>query len=249
MSNDTLNGVWDATAFFQMLTENNKLATSENFVFTRCSGLEGFEQALHQMQSASAIVAVSDIANGYMEMNNTPKTRRVKTVFLAMRHAVDDMEARSECMDIMRELFRQFMSVLTREAVKLENNYIFLDPRISFNEIEQYFFSGCACAYFQIAVDVFTDLQYNADEWAEDFVPETERNVPIPYKDIWLVSVDSTQKMAAIKLVRDLTGLGLKEAKEIVDDVPSLLFSDVTSYYYNEIRPQFNAINAVIEFR
>ena len=28
-----------------------------------------------------------------------------------MRHALDDMQARQECMDTMRELFRQFMSV------------------------------------------------------------------------------------------------------------------------------------------
>ena len=49
---------------------------------------------------------------GYTELNTTPHTRRVKAVFLAMRHALDDMEARQECMDIMRELFRQFMPVL-----------------------------------------------------------------------------------------------------------------------------------------
>jgi hypothetical protein len=166
MSNSyALNGVWNATKFFEDLTSKNLLAQSENFVFCRVSGLEGFEEALHQMQYASAIVAVSDIANGYIELNNTPKTRRVKTIFLAMRHAVDDMAVRGECMETMRELFRQYMSVLTREAVKLSENCIFLDPRISFNEIEQYFFSGCACAYFQIAVDVYTDLRYNPDEW------------------------------------------------------------------------------------
>jgi hypothetical protein len=68
-------------------------------------------------------------------------------------------------METMRELFRQFMSVLILERVKLEQNRIYLDPRISFNEIDRYFFSGCACAYFQIAIDVFTDLRYNENEW------------------------------------------------------------------------------------
>ena len=51
------------------------------------------------------------------------------------------------------------------EKTKLENHCIYLDPRISFNEIDRYFFSGCACAYFQIAVDVYTDLRLNPDEW------------------------------------------------------------------------------------
>lgn len=156
---------WNATQFFEQLTASNRLATSENFIFCRVSGLEGFEEALEQMQSASAFVCVSDIADGYTELNNTPRTRRVKTVFLAMRHAVNDMEARNECMETMRELFRQFMSVLTLERVKLEQDCIYIDPRISFNEIDRYFFSGCSCAYFQIAIDKYTDLRYNANEW------------------------------------------------------------------------------------
>mgnify|MGYP004680413951 CR=1 FL=1 len=95
----------------------------------------------------------------------TPHTRRVKTVFFAMRHALDDMQARQECMDIMRELFRQFMSVLIQEKTRVEEEHIYLDPRISFQEIDKYFLSGCACAFFQIATDVFTDLSYNEEEW------------------------------------------------------------------------------------
>lgn len=161
----TLLSDWCATDFFQNLCVSNKLARSEHFVFTQCSGLEGFEEALQTMQTSVAICAVSDINDGYTELNNTPRTRRVKTVFLAMRHAAEDMDARNSCMEIMRELFRQFMSMLTLERVKLEQNCIYLDPRISFNEIDRYFFSGCSCAYFQIAVDVYTDLRYNPDEW------------------------------------------------------------------------------------
>ena len=156
---------WDAVSFFERLTATNKLAIGNNFVFCRVSGLEGFEEALHNLQTASAIVAVSDTSEGYMDMNNTPRTRRIKTVFLAMRHALDDMEARQGCFDTLRELFRQFMSVLLQEKTRLEQNRIYLDPQITFTEIERYFSSGAACAYFHIAIDTFTDLRYNADEW------------------------------------------------------------------------------------
>ena len=107
-----LNGRWDAASFFENLTATNKLAQQEQFVFCRVSGLDGFEEAVNQAQTQTAFVCVSDIADGYTELNNTPRTRRVKTVFLAMRHAAEDMEARSECMETMRELFRQFMSRL-----------------------------------------------------------------------------------------------------------------------------------------
>lgn len=156
---------WNATRFFENLVSINKLANAENFSFCKVSGLEGFEETLHLMQNSTAFCCVSDIADGYTELNNTPRTRRVKTVFLAMRHAIDDMDARNECMETMRELFRQFMSVLNLERVKLEQNCIYLDSRISFNEIDRYFFSGCACSYFQIAIDVYTDLRFNENEW------------------------------------------------------------------------------------
>ena len=168
MNQQFLNGQWDAANFFQQLTENNKLAEEEGFAFCRVSGLEGFEEAVNQMQSQSAFVCVSDINDGYTELNNSPRTRRIKTVFLAMRHAAEDMQARTECMEIMRELFRQFMSKLILEKVKLEQNCIYLDPRISFNEIDRYFFNGAAGAYFQIAIDCFTDLRFNPDEWTAE---------------------------------------------------------------------------------
>ena len=107
---------WDATSFFERLASMNKLAKAENFTFCRVSGLEGFEECLHNLQSTANFIAVSDIVQGYTELNTTPHTRRVKTVFFAMRHALDDMQARQECMDTMRELFRQFMSVLIQES-------------------------------------------------------------------------------------------------------------------------------------
>ena len=163
MDNNNFN--WDATTFFRDLTERNKFAKESGFAFARVSGLDGFEEALAQMQNSTAFVCVSDTSQGYMEINNSPHTRRVKTVFLAMRHPVDDMEARQVCMDSLRELFRQFMSVLILERTRLEQQRLYLDPRIAFNEIEQYFFSGCACAYFQISVDTYTDLRYDESEW------------------------------------------------------------------------------------
>ena len=110
-----------------------------------------------------------------------------------MRHAIDDMDARNECMEIMRELFRQLMSVLTLERVKLEQNCIYLDPRISVNEIDRYFFSGCACAYFQVAVDVFTDLRFSEDDWNDRLFYDG---------DLWLLGQDVNKvENAKTKLV------------------------------------------------
>ena len=156
---------WDAVKFFEELTAKNKLAQSEHFSFHPASGLEGFYDALNVMQDKVNFVCVSDISQGYTELSTSPKTRRVKTVFLAMRHAVDNEQARQECMDTMRELFRQFMSALFREKTAIEQGLIALDTRVNFNEIDRYIFSGCACAFFQIATETRTDLRYNNEEW------------------------------------------------------------------------------------
>ena len=158
---------WDATSFFESLTQRNKFAQSKGFTFCRVSGLSGFEETLSKMLTHKSFVCVSDISQGFTDINNTPHTRRVKTVFFAMRHTIDNMKARQSCMDSMRELFRQFMSVLILESTRLQQNCVYIDPRISFQEIDRYFFSGCACAYFQIAVDTYTDLQYNPADWSE----------------------------------------------------------------------------------
>ena len=86
-------GIWDASEYFEQLTATNRLAKGEHFTFCQVSGLDGFEEALAHMQRTTAFVCVSDIANGFTELNNTPHTRRVKTVFLAKRHKIDDMAA------------------------------------------------------------------------------------------------------------------------------------------------------------
>lgn len=156
---------WDASGFFEHLTVNNRFARDNGYRFSRVSSLEGFHGALGTMRSTTAFVCVSDTSQGGIDLENTPHTRRVKTVFIAKRHAVDDMKARENCMNNMRELFRQFMSVLIQEKTRLEQQCIYIDPRISFTEIDRYFFTGCACAFFQIAVDTYTDLRYNPDEW------------------------------------------------------------------------------------
>lgn len=159
---------WDALEFFSSLTDTNRFAREFGFVCRGCSSLDGFYDLLSDVQSAAPIVAVSDISSGELSVNNHPKARRIKTVFLAMRHAIDDPDARTECMEILRELFRQFMSRLILERERIAQGCIYIDPDITFTEIDRYFFSGCACAYFQITVDTFTDLTFNPDEWTSN---------------------------------------------------------------------------------
>ena len=119
---------WDATSFFERLTDTNILARNKKFRFCKVSGLQGFEDALATLQTTTAFVCVSDTAEGYTELNNSPRTRRVKTVFFAMRHQLGNMAARLACFDTMRELFRQYMSVLILEQTKLQERSLISTP-------------------------------------------------------------------------------------------------------------------------
>lgn len=165
MANIDKNYNWDAVTFFSDLLQNNVLAKQKEYRFARVSGLQGLEEYIAQAQTAKAALCVSDIAPGYTELNNTPHTRRVVTVFLMKRHRLDDMVARQACMDEMRELFRQMMSAMFKEKTRLEQGILYFDPRVQFTEIERYFAMGSACAYFQVAYEVYTNLVYRAEEW------------------------------------------------------------------------------------
>lgn len=161
------SGEWNASLYFNWLLDRNKLAIEHRFQFCEVSGLQGLEDMLHLAQNTSAFFAVSEVSDGYMSIGQSSQNRRVKTVFMALRHEEGNMIARGKCFDIMREIFRQMMTVLSRDRRLFHGMKVFIDERVQFSEIEQYFFTGCACAYFQIAVDNFRPVCICKDDWTD----------------------------------------------------------------------------------
>ena len=54
-----------------------------------------------------------------------------------------------------------------------------------------------------------------------------------------LKAVDASKKIAAIKIVREITGLGLGEAKALVDNVPSTIKEGVGKESADEYKKKF----------
>ncbi len=54
-------------------------------------------------------------------------------------------------------------------------------------------------------------------------------------------------KIQVIKVVRDITGLGLKEAKEMVDGAPKTIKEGVSKEEAEEIKAKFVEVGAVVE--
>ena len=56
-------------------------------------------------------------------------------------------------------------------------------------------------------------------------------------------------KIQVIKVVRDATGLGLKEAKDLVDGAPKTLKENVAKAEAEELKAKFEEVGAVIELQ
>ena len=66
--------------------------------------------------------------------------------------------------------------------------------------------------------------------------------------DVVLASAGD-QKIKVIKVVRDATGLGLKEAKELVDGAPKTVKEGVSKEEAEDLKAKFTEVGAVVELK
>ena len=66
--------------------------------------------------------------------------------------------------------------------------------------------------------------------------------------DVELVSAGAS-KVKVIKVVREITGLGLKEAKELVDGAPKVVKEDVSKAEAEEIKTKLEAEGAEVNLK
>ena len=66
--------------------------------------------------------------------------------------------------------------------------------------------------------------------------------------DVVLASAGA-EKIKVIKVVREITGLGLKEAKEVVDNAPKALKEGVSKDEAEEIKAKLEEVGAVVEVK
>jgi large subunit ribosomal protein L7/L12 len=64
-----------------------------------------------------------------------------------------------------------------------------------------------------------------------------------------LTEVDATKKIAVLKIVRNITGLGLKESKEIVDNIPKTLKEGVSKDEAESVKKEVEAVGGKVEIK
>ena len=64
-----------------------------------------------------------------------------------------------------------------------------------------------------------------------------------------VLSEIGAQKIKVIKVVREITGLGLKEAKALVDEAPSNVKEDIEKEEAEDIKAKLEEAGATVEFK
>jgi large subunit ribosomal protein L7/L12 len=67
--------------------------------------------------------------------------------------------------------------------------------------------------------------------------------------DVFLTEVPADKKIAILKIVRNVTGLGLKESKEIVDNIPKLLKEGITKDESENIKKDIEAFGGKVNIK
>ena len=67
--------------------------------------------------------------------------------------------------------------------------------------------------------------------------------------DVILAGYDAAAKIKVIKVVRELTGLGLKEAKELVDNAPKPVKEGATKAEADEIKAKLEEVGAKVDLK
>ena len=67
--------------------------------------------------------------------------------------------------------------------------------------------------------------------------------------DVVLEEVPANKKIAILKVVRELTGVGLKEAKDLVESVPQVLKNAIDLDIAEDIKHQLEAVGAKVSLK
>ena len=91
--------------------------------------------------------------------------------------------------------------------------------------------------------------QINLPVVIDNGTDEKEAEIQQTEFDVVLEEVPSNKKIAILKLVRGITGLGLKEAKEFVDSVPQNVKTGIAITEAEDIKQQLEAVEAKVSLK
>lgn len=86
-------------------------------------------------------------------------------------------------------------------------------------------------------------------EEAQEEVKEEEKVVEKTNFDVVLLAIDAKSKIKVIKEVRGTCGLGLKEAKDMVEKLPGVLIKQAVKEDAEKFRKTLEDLGCTVEFK
>ena len=65
--------------------------------------------------------------------------------------------------------------------------------------------------------------------------------------NITIIEIPLDKKISILKIVRNITGLGLKESKDIVDNIPKVLKENITKEEVEKIKIELESLGAKVK--
>lgn len=90
----------------------------------------------------------------------------------------------------------------------------------------------------------------SADKKEEVKAPVVEeKKVEKEFHDVLLAGFDAAKKITLIKELKAITGLGLKESKDLTENLPSVIKQKVKTADLKELKEKLEALGAKLEFK
>jgi large subunit ribosomal protein L7/L12 len=131
------------------------------------------------------------------------------------------------------------MAVTKAEVIEYLKNMSLLEASELVKELEEVF--GVSAAAVAAPVMVAAAPAAGADGAAEAAAEKDSFDV--------ILQAVGSDKIKVIKVVREITGLGLKEAKDLVDGAPKPLKEGVSKEEAESIKAKFAEVGATVEIK
>ena len=183
--------------------------------------------------AATATATASKTQSSFFQQSNEQSSRRFSNEATATA-VTKEPETDKQFQHAKAEALFQKMILLQLDEIHTMAELIPEKLGLNLTEADRLFGTGAAVAA-------------GAGGDAAGAVQEGEPKEEKTHFDLKLVAFDAKSKIKVIKEIRSISGLGLKEAKDLVDGAPKVVKKDIKLEEAEELKKKLEAIGATIE--
>jgi large subunit ribosomal protein L7/L12 len=137
---------------------------------------------------------------------------------------------------LIKKIIKSCMNNKLNEIIEILKTLTLLETGQLITEIKE---------IFNINIDSNISLDKENSE-NQDIMLDDSNNKKVLF-NVTLTEIPIDKKIAVLKIVRTITGLGLKESKDIVDNIPKLLKENIKKEDADKIKSELEAVGAKVQ--